>query len=197
MQRSRVFVESRFLVCTIEYRDESYNIAVAHLQDQRNDPKGSARSDTLQDLVSKVRDLEAEQGCGNSIVIGDFNTDPFAEEMIKPTTLFSTMFKDVIVRRGVRSRRGKTCQMMYNPVISCLSESDGCYGSYYYDKDYSPLYWHFYDQIIVSGPLVDRVRQYEYLKHIGEKDLLRSGRPDKRVSDHLPLFAEIASLDYE
>lgn len=185
---SKISVGNRYLVCTLNHDNIIYNLAVVHLQDQRNDARGSARTDSLSEIVAKLEERETQIDGINRIIIGDFNTDPFSEELISPSTLFATLFKDEIESHPTRQRNGKQRALMYNPVISYISDEKKQYGSYYYEKEFAPLFWHFYDQIVVSHSLINSISVYEYLKSIGSTPLIKAGRPNKYISDHLPLF---------
>lgn len=188
---SSVFEADRFITCTVKCDSVSYNIASTHLPDKLSDPKGGSRKECLRDIVAKLREIEDETSCNRSVVIGDFNADPFEDEMTEPDTLFSTVYRDVIASRSVRKKGGKMRHVMYNPVLMSLPKKGDIHGSYYYDKDRAPLYWHFYDQVVVSESLVGSIASCVYLRSIGSKELLKNGRPNTSISDHLPLFVKI------
>lgn len=195
--KSRIFEADRIITCAVECESVTYSIAATHLPDKRSDPDGDSRMEYLRDLVVQLRDVENNASCERSIVIGDFNADPFEREMTDPDTLFSTIYKDVIKRCSVRTRNRKQRRVMFNPVLMTLPAGQDCHGSYYFDKIRAPLYWHFYDQIVVSKQLIDSIAHCAYLHSIGDESLLEKGRPKKEISDHLPLFVKLEGESHE
>ncbi|WP_322155031.1 hypothetical protein, partial [Paratractidigestivibacter sp.] len=59
-----------------------------------------------------------------SIVLGDFNAQPFEMEMISPGNLNATLFKDVAIRMRSRRVSGRDYPFMYNPTLEFLSEAN-------------------------------------------------------------------------
>ncbi|WP_321974320.1 hypothetical protein [Paratractidigestivibacter sp.] len=126
-----------------------------------------------------------------SIVLGDFNAQPFEMEMISPGNLNATLFKDVVIRMRSRRVSGRDYPFMYNPTLEFLSEANDNCGSYYSAAGPATFYWYCLDQAVFSPLLADKVAEYRYLRQIGDAALIKDVAPNGEISDHLPLFVRI------
>lgn len=163
-----------------------------HLHDRwsRRDPV--VRLETIHyDLVPDIEALERELGHDRTIVIGDFNAGPFDQELLQMNAFNAALFKDVILRDDVRTVDGKRYRRFYDPVLHFLSEDTKTYGSYYHSGDPCTPVWHCLDHVLVRRALADSIRDLQYLRRIGDTDLIKEVRPDPEISDHLPLFVDI------
>lgn len=68
--------------------------------------------------------------------------------------------------------------------------SPGPPGSYFRGHGgHVEYFWHLFDQVLVRPELMDALTDVRILDACAGRALVRpSGRPDKRVSDHLPLL---------
>ena len=123
-------------------------------------------------MMDVVHGYELSLGIDKTVVMGDFNANPYDEELLLPSAFNAMLFKGILRARGSRTWHGKSYPFMYNPTVNWLSEDTETYGSHYYS----------------SG---DGVRGYRYLRRIGETDLIASRRPKRKISDHLPLLVDI------
>jgi exonuclease III len=180
--------QKRYIVWTFECKDVRYNIVALHMVDKRSEESPLARCHDARDILGDLHMREEQSGCLNDIVIGDFNADPFEPELISKDGFHSTLFKDVLLNKPCRNRAGETFEMLYNPVLHFLSEDTKCYGSYYRSIGFDCLYWHCYDQALVSHSLVHDVKNLEYLRTIAGETLVETAGPLERVSDHFPLL---------
>ena len=156
--------------------------------DKRSEADSSARIYDAERIMADLRLREEQTSCTNSIVIGDFNADPFEPELIAKSCFHATLFKDVLQNKPIRKRDGDAFRMMYNPIFHYLSEDTKCYGSYYYGTGFTCLFWHCFDQALVSPALADSVEDLQYLRSIGGEMLISKMKPNGDVSDHLPLL---------
>ena len=186
----------RCVIWSFECDGEVYNLVALHLVDRGSEPDPNARRHDASRMMAELLRREKQSGCENSIVIGDFNSDPFEAPLVAKDAFNATLF-DVINSHPVRRRYDEEFRMMYNPVVHYLSEETKCYGSFYWGKGFSDLYWHCYDQALVSPSLADRVRDFRYLRAIDEESLLAGVKPKATISDHLPLLLTIGGTEHE
>lgn len=159
----------------------------------------AAMPDGLQRRLEQIKIIngyisEEEKGSqysNRTIVIGDFNANPFDIEMIGHGNFNAVLHADLIRRqekvKWVEIKRKR----FYNPILHFLTEDTKMYGSFYKHNEGQPLYWYCLDQVLIRKPLIEILKNVEYVKTIGKKSLLkRSGLPDERYSDHLPLLVE-------
>ena len=143
-------------------------------------------------MMDVVHGYELSLGSDKTVVMGDFNANPYDEELLLPSAFNAMLFKGILRARGSRTWHGKSYPFMYNPTVNWLSEDTETYGSHYYSSgDGTSPVWNCYDQALVSRILMDGVRGYRYLRRIGETDLIASRRPKRKISDHLPLLVDV------
>ena len=183
---------SRYSISGLKLDAESFLLVGVHLQDRRSCPNNHERLEVIRELMQDIRRCEADCGHDNTIIIGDFNANPYDEELLLPNGFNAVLFKDVIVNRETMTWLGKEWKFMYNPIINWLGEDSKTYGSYYYVGTHPSSYWHCLDQVLVGRPLIDRVASLSYLRDAGKTSLIAKSAPDKKVSDHLPLFVTLS-----
>ena len=183
--------QSRYTLYTAKCDNISFNIIGVHLEPQLH-YTDNARLLTLTDLANDIKNLEKQTKTENTIVIGDFNTSPFAPEMVNKRALNGVLFKDLIISRQTDTYERKKYKRFYNPMMMHLSESESEYGSYYYTNGIEVLHWYAFDQVLVRGTLVDAIKTLKYCNSTGDRKLVSErGIPDKAISDHLPLYVEV------
>ncbi|MBA3974467.1 MAG: hypothetical protein C0504_09655 [Candidatus Solibacter sp.] len=143
-------------------------------------------------LASDIRRFELEHGHRRTMVIGDFNMNPFENGMIGAREIHGMGAGDVA--GGIsRTVRGEQYSFFFNPTWSLLANRQGsAQGTYYYPgSGYYEHFWHTFDQVLVR-PEIQKSFRHESLRVItmaGTARLLDSrGMPDKmKASDHLPI----------
>jgi hypothetical protein len=147
-------------------------------------------------VVKHLLDIEAKCGTSRTLVVGDFNMQPYDDAVIEAQGWHAAMTRSIALREK-RTVAGKEYRFFYNPMWSRLGdESVGPAGTYYYDpsKQIQP-YWHMFDQVLLRPALLGCFRNQDLsiLTHAGVTQLCRKDdRPDAAVgSDHLPLLVSL------
>ncbi|MBR3839186.1 MAG: endonuclease/exonuclease/phosphatase family protein [Clostridia bacterium] len=182
--------QSRYALYYITNNEMRYIVAGIHLQD-RLTTDTATRIACIGRLVNDIKNVENRCGCKNTIIIGDFNANPFDDELLQMNSFNAVLFKDVILKSETRTVDKIQYRRFYNPIIHFVSENTKNYGSFYHTNGSSTPVWHCIDQVLVSKPLVNSIVNLRYLKRINGTSLLKNIRPDATISDHLPLFVEI------
>jgi len=147
-------------------------------------------ANNLREMIEKK---EREFENKNTVIIGDFNMNPFDKGMYGAMGLHATPYS-VEALKISRIIREVEKFYFYNPIWSILGDSTEPFGSYYYRKATNDsLFWHYPDQIIIRPELI------KYFKHNNLKwimrtktyKLLKDHKPNNKISDHLPIFFEI------
>jgi len=130
-------------------------------------------------------------GHRRTVLVGDFNMNPFDLGVIAAHTLNAVMDRD-IARAEERTVGGEVYRFFYNPMWGCFGDrTPGPQGSYFYQAS-SPAsyYWHVFDQVLLRPALMDSLTELRILDHDGEESLLSDRRRPfaARFSDHLPLL---------
>lgn len=191
---------ARAVLLRVEVDTEATLVASVHLASRR----GGVQDELSQlTVASRYKTFVAQAGgrplsdFGQRIaVVGDFNMNPFDAGMVQPAGFFALNNRSEV--RPTREAQFVPELMFYNPCWALLSDIDPLdneqtrvSGTHYYTGAPSKkLYWHLYDQVIVSKSLTDRLVANEL--HIGTYPPLlayvksRSGLVN--YSDHLPLY---------
>ena len=183
----------RFSIYDVNTVLNRYILAVAHLEDKRNYNKED-RINTIKDLMDNIRRIEHDYNCDNTIIIGDFNANPYDEELLSIYAFNSILFKKVIKHSDIRCKNGVNYRCFFNPILNYISEDNELYGSFYCNSDSNTPYWHCSDQVLLRKSLIDCINDLQYLKTIDNVSLIKKIKPDSSISDHLPLFVKIEEV---
>lgn len=167
-------------------------VALVHSHDRRNYLDGT-RAAHLRSIVAAVRDVEAQLGHKRSIILGDFNANPFDPAVIGANGLHAL---------GVRQVRGRTnrtfvsqeADFFYNPMWRLFGHGRDTGGAthHYAGYDEVELIWHMLDQVVVRPEALDRFPEQELkiVTRIGTTNLWDADEvPDTEIaSDHLPII---------
>jgi len=145
-----------------------------------------------EELARQIDLQEQQAGHRRTIVVGDFNMNPFETGLVSGAGLSSVMSRQV-ASRETRKVQGRDYRFFYNPMWSHFGDATShTAGSYYYDaSDHINYYWHIFDQVLLRPELANRFdpSSLSILKSIGPDSLVKpNGRPDTtNGSDHLPI----------
>jgi endonuclease/exonuclease/phosphatase family metal-dependent hydrolase len=148
------------------------------------------------ELALQIAAQEDRAGHRRTVVVGDFNMNPFEFGIVAAGGLHAVMSRR-IAARAARVVQGRDYQMFYNPMWNHLGDAmTDTAGSYYYDNaEHVNYFWNMFDQVLIRPELAERFdpRKLHILKSVGTNSLVRrDGRPnDGRYSDHLPLVFEM------
>lgn len=157
--------------------------------------KDEDRRMEISELVNDIEKLEYKYATNNTIIVGDFNADPFDGCMIKVTGLHSVSSKDVALKlKRVVKKREYT--MFYNPMWNKFGDYEGVAGTYYYSGGTAEeIFWHIFDQVIIRPQLISRFEEgkLNIITKIGDDILLKKDRKIM-ISDHLPIEFSIMEV---
>ena len=174
---------------------EELLIASVHL----SSPMHQSERDLMilaQDSADLIRDQESQRRHRQTLVVGDFNMDPYHPGMIASHCFHAVMDRRLAMEES-RVIQKQEHYFFYNPMWSRLvDDSPGPPGSYFYRKA-SPEchFWHAWDQVLVRPAILGHFNnaRLSVITQIGATQLLdQKGRPNlKKYSDHLPIAFEI------
>lgn len=168
------------------------NLICVHLPDSMNNTLES-RSEVASLLKTKIDEIEQQQKHKNTIVVGDFNMNPFDPGLVKANGLHAVMSTE-IARNISRTVTNIDYEYFYNPTWSLFGDiGNKIPGSYYYKRAELVCYhWNIFDQVLIRPSLIKAFDKtsIKFLHHDGYKKIItRDGNPNKqKYSDHLPLF---------
>ena len=184
--------QSRYLIIkitTVSYTmivGMIHNISKLHYGD---DDQEAALATFHHDL----RHLESEHNCFNTIVVGDFNVNPFEKACTSARNMHAIPFRDIVTKKVSRKVNKKDCPMFYNPTWKFLSEQSSPYTTYYCDQTGKQVnyFWYAFDQVVIRPQLINAFDEEKLTIVTSTQNhaLIKDGKPDKiKYSDHLPLF---------
>lgn len=143
-------------------------------------------------LCSNIAIEEERYGIDESIVIGDFNVDPFEMPMISFTGMGATN-GIACSKRGVVTRSEERRKLFYNPMWVLYSKNKERPGSFKYSRlGEDVVSWHFLDQVVIRPSLIESF-DFESLELIEGSEnfnyLNRNMAP--ALSDHIPLTCQL------
>lgn len=160
----------------------------------------SKRGIAVSRIVREIEALEAKYGTKNTIVVGDFNANPY-----EPECLEAQFFHGIPVSKEAdrKSREvvGEVFNMFYNPMWNFLGDFDSPPGTYYLCTNNAACpYWNIFDQVIIRPDIRHRFVD-KALRIIDKTTTLyltdKKGHPDTDISDHLPIVFEIKEEKHE
>ena len=168
-------------------------LVAVHLASRLHGENGD-REYVVRQLRVDIGDAEAKAGHQNTVVLGDFNLNPFENAMLAADGMHAMMDKD-IARRLPRTVRGTSWDYFYNPLWSRLGdESEGPPGSYFHaGSGVVAQFWHLFDQILLRPDLLGRYRPGDVviISHVGGKPILNHQAGQDGHSDHLPVMLRL------
>lgn len=175
-------------------------LCCVHLNSQIYAGNNEIREIMIEQILGDIRKVEQELSTQNTIVVGDFNINPYDPSIVNAKYFHGIpVFEEA--KRGSRIVAGKQFSMFYNPMWNLFGDATPPYGTYYYNgNDAINTYWNIYDQVIIRPALKPRfdVNNLKILTETKQRYLLdKNGHPDKCISDHLPIIFEIKEDLYE
>jgi len=155
-----------------------------------------SQSGECYNVAMRVKEAEGDVGHCRTILVGDFNMNPFEEGFIIANGL------NAVMSRGLAAKRSRTVQdteylFFYNPMWSYFGdETMGPPGTYYYSvSEHFGFFWNMFDQVLIRPELLDCIykNSVKILDSDGTMSFLNArGFPSSSiVSDHLPILFKI------
>lgn len=150
-------------------------------------------------LANDIVEFEKATKCQHSIVIGDFNMNPFEPGMVSAIGLNARQNKIPVQKNKVeREIDGRKYKHFYNPMWNFFGDGTEPIGTCYFPRSeqYSPT-WNIFDQVLVRDELRPHVVKdsVRVITKIGENNLLNANKIiDKQYSDHLPILITLNNV---
>ena len=148
-------------------------------------------------INESVRTIENEVGHHRTLLIGDFNMNPFEPGLVSAECFHAVMSRRIAQRRS-RVVDSRNRPFFYNPMWNHFGDHPPSPpGSYYRSgSGQSEYFWHLVDQVLIRPDLLQYFadERLEVLTEIGHRSLVtENGIPNREVgSDHLPLLLELS-----
>ncbi|MCI0702760.1 MAG: hypothetical protein L0241_16895 [Planctomycetia bacterium] len=174
---------------------EEWVVVVVHGPDRRNAQQDDTRAYFFRLLADHTRRLERDRGHRRTLVLGDFNADPYEASVLGANGLHALGVPQIRTLSDRRLRNAARTDFFYNPMWRLYgTTAGGAAGTatYYYregDEATEP-FWHMFD-VVIRPEFADRIPP-EHLRILNRAAVLplvdANGLPDHtNASDHLPV----------
>ncbi|KAF5032825.1 hypothetical protein DSECCO2_613090 [anaerobic digester metagenome] len=181
-----------FTIKEIPYtRNEQHLVVFVHFPSKMY-PDEMRMQSIIGDMLTKIEAAKKSSGINKVVICGDFNMNPFEVNMIAANSLHAISSRKHIKNKKYRESDSKKYYYYYNPMWNLMGDENLPEGTYFYDKSgFTTYYWNYFDQVIVSSDLIDdinpnNIKIIDEVNDIQLKD--NYSRPDKKFSDHFPLY---------
>lgn len=173
---------------------KEYILCCVHLPSQIFINNEGSRNIEISRIINDIQNIEAQNNIEKSIIVGDFNINPFDHGCIDANLFHSLPFYEV-ANKKFRTISKQEFKMFYNPMWRFLGDLNKPYGTFYYNGNrVDNIFWNTYDQVIIRPELRNQFVD-DSLKIITETKsrflVDNKGHPDNNISDHLPIIFEI------
>lgn len=190
-----VIKESKYYSAfNIKNKEEVYLLFALHLPSRYAQERIDLDMYAVQ-LSREFEQLEEERKTEKSIVVGDFNMNPFDDGMISSLS-FNAVMSPTIANKRSRKVFCDDRKFYYNPMWHLMgNDSNLCKGTFYYPSETKSYYWYTYDQVIIRPDLIDKfdINDLKIIDLINSNSLVNKNSipNEKKISDHLPIKFKI------
>ena len=179
---------------SIQVIDDKYILCGVHLNSQIYSDNKDRREIEIEQIVRDVLKIEREINSKNTIIVGDFNINPYDKSCVSARYFHSIpVFEETV--REARIVEGREYQMFYNPMWNFLGDFKEPYGTYYCNSgDTVNPFWNIFDQVVIRPALRNHFVDESLsiiTKTVSLSLIDKKKHPDHSISDHLPITFEI------
>lgn len=180
---------------SIQFINNKYILCCVHLPSQILAAGEGARNIKIQKIINDIEKAEITNNSENTIIVGDFNINPFDYGCIAANFFHSLPYYEIASRK-TRTVENVEFKMFYNPMWRFFGDDNKPAGTHFYNgSKIDNIFWHIYDQVMIR-PCLKKSFVDDSLNIITETNnwqlIDKKGHPDKtNISDHLPIIYEI------
>ncbi len=177
---AEVYSGNRISIWRLKATNVDLMLGFVHLWDKRNwDELNQAAQ--VQLLASEIRDTEKKIGHDRTMLIGDFNLNPFDKVMNMALGLNAMMTQKCITKEK-RKQQDQDYPFFYNPMWGLFGDrTTGPPGTYYHTSASTGMYgWNMLDQLLVRKSALDFFGDVRACKTISYRIDLAVGQEDFR-----------------
>lgn len=169
-------------------------VAFVHFPSKLHRSQEAFNSRKAEKLVIDILAAEQRWQTNKTLIVGDFNMNPFEYGIVSASCLHGVISRNV-AKNNSRSILKESFSMFYNPMWNLLGDFSDPPGTYFYNNsDYVCYFWNIFDQVLLRPSLLNNFNNHslKIITFTGANSLVSNtdGRPS--VSDHLPIYFEIS-----
>lgn len=188
-----IYSGNRFSLRRLKLAGDELLLGLVHLVDQWNWSEANQLYEVTS-FSSQLREWEDRRNSRRTVLIGDFNLNPYSPAMMLAGGLNAMMTKQC-TERGARTVQGEEHPFFYNPMWGLFGDTTpGPAGTYYHGSSSTGAYgWNMLDQVLVRPDATKYFSSVSIAENAGDHALVsNTGRPKTGVaSDHLPLIVTL------
>ncbi len=146
-------------------------------------------------VAQLIQEAESRVGHMKTLVIGDFNMNPFEVGLVGADCFHAVMDKNIAKKRSRKVQKQRRFYF-YNPMWGLMGDSSPVpSGTYYYPNSrYVNYFWNTFDQVLLRPDLLDAFSKENLavISKIGGKDLIVNQKISSTSSDHLPIMISLS-----
>lgn len=167
-------------------------LAVLHLPSKVNWSDESQAVEARK-LAEVIRQFETRANHQRTVVVGDFNMNPFETGLISTDGFHAVMTKEIALQLS-RTVQATEYFYFYNPMWGNFGDrTEGPPGTHFYgSSEHVACFWNMYDQVLIRPELLNGIFKddLKIVSSIGDRSLATAtGKPDGiNTSDHFPIW---------
>ena len=181
--------KDRLFLYQLTWQEEFFSLGVVHLPSKLY-KSTAAQSEQVAKYVREIRMFEEELQHKNTILIGDFNMNPFEPGMVL-ASLFNSVCSPAIALKQKRTIDGEDYDYFFNPSWkNYAGVGNDVYGTYYYHAcGTDEFHWNNLDQVLIRPSILQQYDPEFFVLHdVLEFDLRKR---NNGISDHYPILLEL------
>jgi hypothetical protein len=178
--------KKRLYAYRVKSSESSFTIIGVHLGSKINFDKENQLCESI-DYMDQIKNIEKTIGCHDTIVIGDFNMNPFDTGMIAGNA-FNSVLSEKIAREGNRTIQRKKYEYFFNPSWKLYGTSELGYGTYFLENpNHTSFHWNIYDQVLIRPSILEKyIIDYSVIN-----DEMFFSTEKEAAFDHKPICTEM------
>lgn len=189
--------EKNYALYKVDVGENKELLAVVHLCSALYSEENirDREAENISRIFKKVEEELFGEECYRSIVVGDFNLQPYSEGIIGVNGFNATKSK-INALKISRSAYNEKRYFYFNPTWKLMGENKLVQGTYYNSSDSQgkSIYWYSFDEVLIRPYFIDKFNwdYFSIVERTKKHDFVPNSVIDKdRYSDHLPLKFEI------
>lgn len=166
-------------------------IAGVHLQSKFGGASDTDQALAANEVIEEIVDMEDNRNHRHTILVGDFNMNPYDPGMTSVAAVHGLMTKN-LAELPDRVYRQQLRRRFYNPMWGLFGDrTPGPAGTHYWQSTVPHnAHWRILDQVLVRPLLIESLVELSILEDDGNHSLLSNdGFPSRtHMSDHLPVM---------
>lgn len=168
-----IYEEERFSIRKLTIpSNESILLAGVHIPDKSHNDADNQLM-ICQRLRDSIEKMEKEHSIDKTLIVGDFNMNPFENGLVSPIGLNAVM-SERIAQTNSRIIDNKEYKYFHNPMWSLYGDvGNDVEGSYFYRKN-ANLPRNVFDQVLLRPSLIPNFEKdsLSFLNHTGKESIL-------------------------